>query len=84
MEKKHQKRGKKAYTGSPTLIYMTSCKRRQGERNHQRELPLMSKGKRRNKKQKRKIRSMKTGGAHEDKERLFREGILSGGVTLFY
>jgi hypothetical protein len=77
MDKEHQKRGKKAYTGSPKLIYMTSCKRRQGERNHQRELPLMSKGRER-KKKKRNIRSMKTGGAHEDRERLFKKVYCQG------
>jgi hypothetical protein len=49
MEKDHQKRGNKSYTGSPKFIYMTFCKRRQSERNHERELPLMSKGKRKNK-----------------------------------
>jgi hypothetical protein len=33
MVKKHQKTGNKEYTGSPTLIYKTSFKTRQGERN---------------------------------------------------
>jgi hypothetical protein len=49
MDNEHWKRGKKAYTRSPTLIYMTSCKKKIGERNHQKELPLMSKGERKNK-----------------------------------
>jgi hypothetical protein len=31
MEKEHQKRGNKAYTGSPTLIYMTSCREVKGK-----------------------------------------------------
>jgi hypothetical protein len=35
-----QKRGKEAYTRSPTLIYTTSCKEDKGERNHQGELPV--------------------------------------------
>jgi hypothetical protein len=48
MENEHQKRGKKAYTRSPTLIYMTSCRRILGEKNRQRKLPLMSKGERKN------------------------------------
>jgi hypothetical protein len=49
MENEHQMRGNKAYTRNPTLIYMTSCRRIQGERNHQKELPLMSKGERKDK-----------------------------------
>jgi len=42
----------------------------------------MPKGKRRNKRKKEKIRSMKIEGLYEDRERLFREGIFLGGVTL--
>jgi hypothetical protein len=89
--KKHWKRGKETYTGSPILFYI--LQRSQGKRNHQR------------KRSERKIRSMQTGGdistggvilfpmmskgekekdqkrksqAHEVREGLFREGILSG------
>jgi hypothetical protein len=91
MDKKHWKRGKEEYAGSPILFYI--LQRSQGERNHQR------------KNQERNIRSMKTGGdiptggvilfpmmskgekekdqksksqVHEVRNGLFREGILSG------
>jgi hypothetical protein len=66
MEKEHQKRGNKAYIGNPTLIYTTSCRKVKGEKLSEKEI--------RNK--------MKMGGAHEVRERLFKEGISTGGVTL--
>jgi hypothetical protein len=47
---KHWKRGKETYTGSPTLIYMTSCREVKGrEIIRERDLEI-------------KIRSMHTGG----------------------
>jgi hypothetical protein len=49
MDKKHRKRGNKAFTRSHTLIYTRSWKRIQGERNRQRELSLMLKGDRKKK-----------------------------------
>jgi hypothetical protein len=36
MDKNPQKRGKEAYTRSPTLIYMTSCKEKRRGRNEER------------------------------------------------
>jgi hypothetical protein len=84
MEKKHWKRGNKAYTRSPTLIYMTYCKKKtQGDKSLE-GVTLNVKREVKEQKKKRKIRSMKTRGVHEDKDILFREGILSGGLTLCY
>jgi hypothetical protein len=71
MENHPCKRGKEVYIGSPILIYMMSCreyKRREIVRERDQE---------------QNIRSMKIGGVHEFKKRLFREGIPIGGVTLF-
>jgi hypothetical protein len=61
----------KVYTRNPTLIYTTSCREVKGEK-------LL-----RERDQERKIRSMKIGGAHEVKERLFREGIRQGELPFY-
>jgi hypothetical protein len=46
MDKNPQKRGKEAYTRSPTLIYTTSCKEDRGRKivRGSYPFPLMSKG----------------------------------------
>jgi hypothetical protein len=44
MDKEHKKRGNKSYTGNPTLIYMTSCRKVKEEKLSEKEIRSMKIG----------------------------------------
>jgi hypothetical protein len=62
MDKKHQKRGNKAYTGSPTLIYMDILQKKTGGEKSSEVVTLNVKGEKKRTKTKEKERDQR----HED------------------